>query len=391
MRRQIVMSVAILTAELFVAGKAMAGSLEPTSAPGPTMHTLEEIYQKVNAFGQFQTLSATTTVVNAGYYAATNLAAVDPDLATGNIRGGTTIFGVAGKTEVVDTTSGDAMASDLLLGKRAWVDGVEITGNIATRTLSAANDTVSAGYYAATTLSTVDSDLATANIKGGTTIFGVAGKIEVMDTTSGDATASDLLLGKRAWVDGVEITGNIATRTLSAANDTVSAGYYAATNLAAVDPDLATGNIRGGTTIFGVAGKTEVVDTTSGDATASDLFLGKKAWVDGIEIMGNIATRALSAANDAVWAGYYEATNLAAVDPDLATGNIRGGTTIFGVAGRTEVVDTTSGDARRVTCSWARKRGWTASKLRATLPRGRSRRQTIRCRPATMRRQLCRR
>ena len=230
MRRQIVMSVAILTANLFVAGKATAGNLEPTSAPGPTMHTLEEIYQKVNAFGQFQTLSATTTVVNAGYYAATNLAAVDPDLATGNIRGGTTIFGVTGRTEVVDTTSGDAAASDLLLGKKAWVDGVEVMGNIATRTLSAANDTVSAGYYAATTLSMVDPDLATGNIKGGTTIFGVTGKTEVVDTTSGDAATGDLLLGKKAWVDGVEVMGNIATRTLSAANDTVSAGYYAATN-----------------------------------------------------------------------------------------------------------------------------------------------------------------
>ena len=192
---------------------------------------------------------------------------------------------------------------------------------------------MSAGYYAATTLSTVDPDLATANIKGGTTIFGVAGKTEVVDTTSGDATASDLLLGKKAWVDGVEVMGNIATRTLSAANDTVSAGYYAATTLSAVDPDLATGNIRGGTTIFGVAGKTEVVDTSSGDAAASDLLLGKKTWVDGVEITGNIATRTLSAANDTVSAGYYAATNLTQVDTNLTAKNIATNVTIFGIVG----------------------------------------------------------
>ena len=50
-----------------------------------------------------------------------------------------------------------------------------VTGTIATRTLSAANDTVAAGYYAATTLSAVDADLAAANIVTGKTIFGVAG------------------------------------------------------------------------------------------------------------------------------------------------------------------------------------------------------------------------
>jgi len=50
-----------------------------------------------------------------------------------------------------------------------------VTGTVLTKTLSAANETVDAGYYAATTLSTVDADLAAANIAVGTTIFGFAG------------------------------------------------------------------------------------------------------------------------------------------------------------------------------------------------------------------------
>ena len=61
----------------------------------------------------------------------------------------------------------------------------------------------------------------------------------------GKTTLSDRLL---------HMTGTIATRTLSAANDTVSAGYYAATTLSAVDADLAAANITTGKTIFGVAG-----------------------------------------------------------------------------------------------------------------------------------------
>ena len=93
---QIAMSVAVLAAGLLVAGRATAGSLDPTNAPGPTMHTLEEIYQKVEAFVSPQTLSPTTTEVNAGYYAATNLAQVDTDLAAANIKTNVTIFGVVG-------------------------------------------------------------------------------------------------------------------------------------------------------------------------------------------------------------------------------------------------------------------------------------------------------
>lgn len=87
---------AVLAVGLLVVGRALAGSLDPTDAPGPTMHTLEEIYQKVDAFVSPQTLSDTTTVVNAGYYAATTLTAVDADLAAGNIKTNVTVFGIAG-------------------------------------------------------------------------------------------------------------------------------------------------------------------------------------------------------------------------------------------------------------------------------------------------------
>jgi len=92
------MSAAVLAVGLLVAGRTLAGSLDPTNAPGPTMHTLQEIYQKVENLAPqtLQTLSSTTTVVNAGYYAATNLTAVDADLAAGNIKTNVTIFGIAG-------------------------------------------------------------------------------------------------------------------------------------------------------------------------------------------------------------------------------------------------------------------------------------------------------
>ena len=59
------------------------------------------------------------------------VAALDSDIATGNIKSGVDIFGVSGNSNVVDTTSGDAVAGDLTSGKVAWVDGSEVTGSAA--------------------------------------------------------------------------------------------------------------------------------------------------------------------------------------------------------------------------------------------------------------------
>jgi len=280
-----------------------------------------------------QTLSAANDTVTTGYYAATTLATIDTDLVTGNILSGKTIFGVAGNSNVVNTSTGTATASDLLSGKIAWVNGSAVTGTISTNTLSALNDTVTAGYYAATTLVTVDSDLVTGNIRSGINIFGIDGNANVVNTSTGDAIAADILFGKIAWVDGSEITGNISTNTLSAANDTVSAGYYAATTLATVDTDLVTGNILSGKTIFGVAGNSNVVNTSTGDATAADILFGKIAWVDGSEITGSMATQTLSADSLTLSAGYYTATTLSTVDSDLTAANIKSGATVFGLAG----------------------------------------------------------
>ena len=89
-------------------------------------------------------------------------------------------------------------------------------------------------------------------------------------------------------INGLPATGSVTLKTLSPASKVVAEGYYAATNLDTVDADLVTGNIKAGITLFGIAGKTEVVDTTEGVAGAADtdIALGKKAWVNGIEITG---------------------------------------------------------------------------------------------------------
>ena len=121
------------------------------------------------------------------------------------------------------------------------------------------------------------------------------------------------------------------TKILSSNSESVEEGYYNEIALSSVDSDLVAGNIRSGATIFGVQGKTEVVDTTSGDALVGDLKSGKNAWVSGAEILGTMPTRTFS--NTVVQAGYYPATNFAVVDADLVAGNIKKGVKIFGVSG----------------------------------------------------------
>lgn len=77
-------------------------------------------------------------------------------------------------------------------------------------------------------------------------------------------------------------SASVTLKTLSAANDTVAEGYYAATTLHAVDADLAVGNIAVGKTVFGLAG------TYTSDATAAegDIASGKTAYVNGVKITG---------------------------------------------------------------------------------------------------------
>ena len=193
-----------------------------------------------------QALAVSTDEVKTGVYGATWLSDVDTDLAAANIRSGYTIFGYDGAF----TSGATAAEGDIISGKTAGVNGAIITGTLAAQTLSPANDTVNEGVYAATTLSAVDVDLAAGNIAVSTIIFGITGTY----TNDADAIAANILSPKTAYVSGVKITGTMPTQTLSPGSNNVSAGYYAATTLSAVDTDLAAGNIAVSTIIFGITG-----------------------------------------------------------------------------------------------------------------------------------------
>ena len=81
--------------KLTTPGYVSAGhDLKPTVATNAvSMPSLEEIY---NAIPPHKTVSSSTVSIEAGIYDQTNLAQVDTDLVSGNIKASTTILGVTG-------------------------------------------------------------------------------------------------------------------------------------------------------------------------------------------------------------------------------------------------------------------------------------------------------
>lgn len=133
-------------------------SNDPNSKLTGTMVNRGEVDTDITAVAQAVTIAA-------GYHngsGTVQIAAADQaKLIAGNIKSGVTVLGVAGDSNVVDTTSGDAVAADITAGKIAWVDGSEVTGT-----------------------STFDAD-----------------------TSDGTAVANSLLYCDTAYVNGAKLTG----------------------------------------------------------------------------------------------------------------------------------------------------------------------------------------
>lgn len=237
--------------------------------------------------------------------------------------------------------AGDAVAVDVLEGKTfsnkddVGIDGAMVNNGAMTFNPGTADQTVPEGYHDGSGTVQGDADLLPGNIKSGASIFGIGGtSIEA----SGTATAGQVLAGQTFSNASGAATGsmtNVGAQTITPGTgaQTITQGYHNGSGSVAGDAELVTGNIKSGINIFGVAGDSNVVDTSSGDAAAGDLLSGKKAWVDGSIVNGSMPTQTLSNTTTVVSAGYYSATDLAAVDAELDEYGIACGTTIFGITG----------------------------------------------------------
>lgn len=128
-----------------------------------------------------------------------------------------------GNADFYDTASADATSSDILASKKAYGASGEVTGSIQSKsaqtyTPGTTDQTISAGQYLSGAQTIKGSTyLVSANIKNGITLFGVSGKSTVVDTeiSSNAASASTVISGKKAYVNGTLITGEASMPTIA--------------------------------------------------------------------------------------------------------------------------------------------------------------------------------
>ena len=131
------------------------------------------------------------------------------------------------------------------------------------------------------------------------------GNAAFYDTSDADAGQGDVLSGKTYYKDGKK-TGSMTnngdtsgTIDTKAGTVTIPAGYTSGGTVGIDSTEQAkivSGNIKSGVTILGVAGDSNVVDTTiaSGGAAAAQIMSGYSAFVNGSKVDGSATVPTVS-------------------------------------------------------------------------------------------------
>lgn len=273
-----------VSAAITATGITLGSAVTATPSSGP--------YIKVSGSGKVS-MAAVTATQTAGYLPASTTAATLVSAVPNKSSNTATIFypitGVSRANTTIGVTANSTNKTLTVTATNNQPQGYQAGGNktaTATVTLSSSSNTVTASVgtiSVATTIGTAFSGTTIAPNRT-TQIAVSAGRYttgnvyigaipeNLVDTTSGTATAGEILSGKKAWVDGSEVTGTIATKTssnltASGAKVTVPAGYYATAASKTISGGAAA--VSGG----GLSASTGSVSATSGGvvliATAS--------------------------------------------------------------------------------------------------------------------------
>lgn len=263
----------------------------------------------------------------------------------------------------IDTSDATATAEDMAKGVTAYVKGEKITGTLAFLTSSSLsydniNPSVSDGKLSLLALAKdgiVNSNTkirlsaplskfgyATAeDVVAGKTFTSSAGlRVEGTavlgtDTSDATATATDILSGKTAYVNGSKVTGSIsskaaATYTPGTADQTISSGQYlSGAQTVKGDANLVADNIKSGVSIFGVAGTYNGSGngiqaqhiTSANDAITISGSGTVKVWGYGYYSSGTYSKTTYSFVGD----GYYHASSYGNPSKTSATFGISNG------------------------------------------------------------------
>lgn len=320
-----------------------------------------------------------------------------------------------------DTTDATAIAGDIVINKTAYVNGEKVTGAMAQLgfdgLVEASEDAVvvdensdgtkmlsMAGYTTNTMNSYVKPNSAVMvglrDNRSEMSVFGNASPTDVvagktfssssgflvtgthecpkgLDTSDATATASDIMSGKTAYVNGSKVTGSIEEigeeeyvsliyqKDMTMPEMGFENNYFYMTGNPLQDMILRESSnvkVSASSHFFGsataadvVAGKTftskngisitgthecpKGLDTSDANATAGDILSGKTAYVNGSKVTGNISKKSAqtytpTTANQTIASGQYlDGVQTIQGDSNLVASNIKQGVSIFGVNG----------------------------------------------------------
>lgn len=240
---------------------------------------------------------------------------------------------------------GNVTADKLLIGTTATGDSGAIVGtmpnngaiNITPGTTAKA---IPPGYTSGGTVAG-DSNLVSDNIKANASVFGVQGKASIVDTADALATASQLLAGASAYVNGLKVLGSIQSRSATTYNpsttaQTIPQGLY----------------LSGVQTIAPVTGTANVGHVLSGYGFSS---------ANGVNLTGNIPSKGASTytpgtSNQTIASNQYlSGIQTILGDQNLISSNIVNGASIFGVGGNATKVQYASGTTMSTVTNSANK------------------------------------
>lgn len=311
------------------------------------------------------TVSGKTVTAPAGYYAS----AASKSVADGSATTPTTT--ITPTTVITAPTTGtDAGKIVATVSGSSSITPTVSAGYVTTGT----SGTVSVSGSTTINPATLDTNLKSANIKAGTTIFGIAGSSTVVDTSDATATASDMLSGKTAYVNGSKVTGNIvgkssADLTVSGATVTVPAGYYGSgasatvasgsattpTTSIAITPTFGVSTTTGIVTVTGSSSKSITPTVNAGYVTAgtsgtvsTSISTTSSANQYQLPVQG-ASTWTPTTSDQTIAAGkWLTGAQTIKGDANLVAGNIKQGTTIFGVSGTLSLVSVVQDSTTKV-------------------------------------------